>query len=313
MQGEDFELAERYTNMTKILFLTVWYCAIYPASLFMCSFALFVNYFTDRFSLMRSWKRAPSLGSRMSKFSRRYFFPLSIVSMAVLSSFYWAGFPFDNLCQLDQEIGQDYAGTWIVGNETIVVEASDPAFGFCLQNFWRYDRDEKRFPFLPEFQRSGAEWMTDEQETVTRLWGWTSVGVIIFVLTKIVLAWWKALRGMFRSTYRPCGDDQHIPFSEVPSISAYIPQVDSNVFSYPLLACTTQDMDPELLDFNDPDRPLEYYDLTRDADVLLHGTDVSSKTVFSQVFHWPPPEPSTEPSVPEEEVILDHDDEGSSS
>jgi hypothetical protein len=52
MQGQEFELAERYTNMTKILFLTFWYCSIYPGTFFMCSFALFVNFFMDRFSLM---------------------------------------------------------------------------------------------------------------------------------------------------------------------------------------------------------------------------------------------------------------------
>lgn len=52
MQGEEIELAERYTNMTKIFFLTLWYCSIYPGTFFMCSFALLINFFVDRFSLM---------------------------------------------------------------------------------------------------------------------------------------------------------------------------------------------------------------------------------------------------------------------
>jgi hypothetical protein len=38
--GTEMELAERYTNMTKMLFLAFWYCAIYPQGMFMCSFAL---------------------------------------------------------------------------------------------------------------------------------------------------------------------------------------------------------------------------------------------------------------------------------
>jgi hypothetical protein len=39
----------------------------------------------------------------------------------------------------------------------------------------------------------------------------------------------------------------------------------------------------------DPDHPdYKFYDLTRDAEVLLRGTDVSSKIVFSQVAHYPP-------------------------
>lgn len=98
MQGQVVELAERYTNMTKILFLALWYCSIYPCTLFLCSFALLVNFFTDRFSLMRTWKRAPMLGNTISSFSRKYFFSAAIVAMAIASSYYWSGFPFDNLC-----------------------------------------------------------------------------------------------------------------------------------------------------------------------------------------------------------------------
>jgi hypothetical protein len=65
MQGTEVELAERYTNMTKMLFLTLWYCAIFPSSFFMCSVAMLVNYFLDRFSLMRTWKRPSLLGPQM--------------------------------------------------------------------------------------------------------------------------------------------------------------------------------------------------------------------------------------------------------
>jgi hypothetical protein len=49
MQGQVFELAERYTNMTKILFLGLWYCSIYPGALFMTSFILFMNYFVGTY------------------------------------------------------------------------------------------------------------------------------------------------------------------------------------------------------------------------------------------------------------------------
>ncbi|KAI2497599.1 Calcium-activated chloride channel [Fragilaria crotonensis] len=66
MQGAEIELAERYTNMTKILFLTLWYCSIFPGALFFCSFALGVNYFVDGFCLMRTWKRLPHLGTHFA-------------------------------------------------------------------------------------------------------------------------------------------------------------------------------------------------------------------------------------------------------
>jgi hypothetical protein len=88
MKGLEVELAERYTNMTKILFLALWYSSIYPVGLFMSAFALFINYFTDRHSLMRTWKRAPPLGPGISEFSRRYFVTLSFVAMAFMSSYF---------------------------------------------------------------------------------------------------------------------------------------------------------------------------------------------------------------------------------
>lgn len=84
-QGTVYELAERYTDMTKvneilfwfvpyltcshssyfmlkIMFLCLWYSAIFPGAFFLCSFSLLIKYYVDRFSLMRTWKRAPQLG-----------------------------------------------------------------------------------------------------------------------------------------------------------------------------------------------------------------------------------------------------------
>ena len=81
MQGSIVELAERYTAVAKLLFLTFWYCAIYPGAFFFCAFALQTIYFLDRLSLMRTWKRVPKLGSTISQFNRRYFLPLSVLGM----------------------------------------------------------------------------------------------------------------------------------------------------------------------------------------------------------------------------------------
>jgi hypothetical protein len=45
------------------------------------------------------------------------------------------------------------------------------------------------------------------------------------------------------------GDDQNIKWSEVPHISAYIPQVKSPFFSYPLIVVETDEVDPTLYDW----------------------------------------------------------------
>ena len=64
--------------------------------------------------------------------------------------------------------------------------------------------------------------------------------------------------------------------------------VESPVFSYPLLACTVDEMDKDMLDWTDPEHPHEFYDLTKDAQALIRGSDISEKVVFSQVGHYPP-------------------------
>jgi hypothetical protein len=198
--------------MTKILFLALWYCSIYPAALLMCSFYTFINFFTDRFSLMRTWKRAPALGTTISKFSRRYFFSTAIVAMAVVSSYFWSGFPFDNLCSNEDDlVDSSYYGTWNITTFTlgrtftVTVDSSDYTFRYCLQDLYR--TSGRNFPALPQFQPAGSDWMTDDQEKVTTLYGWTSVGVLAIVALSFVWGWYQSFRGLFRSTYEVCMTD----------------------------------------------------------------------------------------------------------
>jgi hypothetical protein len=100
----------------------------------------------------------------------------------------------------------------------------------------------------------------------------------------------QSLLLLFVCLLQPNGDDQEINFSDVPSMSTYVPQVSSTVFSYPLFACNIDGIDEELFDWTDPDRPHSFYDLTKDADEVLRGSDVSQKHVFSTLRHWRPKE-----------------------
>mmetsp|Transcript_61923 Transcript_61923/g.182928 ORF Transcript_61923/g.182928 Transcript_61923/m.182928 type:complete len:299 (+) Transcript_61923:2317-3213(+) len=287
MQGQIYELAERYTNMTKILFLALYYCAIYPCALFLCSFALFINFFTDRFSLMRTWKPAPKLGTRIATLSRKYFLSVAIVAMAVLGSYHWSGFPYDNLC--DGEETDQYQGVWMVdGKEELVV--SNYTVRYCKQDLLDLD-DIIAFPALPKWQPEGDEWMTADQERITRIYGWTSVAVLAGVCLIFIKGIITSMKDMFRGTYKPCGDDQGINFSDVKSIAAYIPEVSIAFVPFPLIASDIDGLDEELFEWENPDKPYSCYDLTRDAELLLKGTDCTkdpSKRVFTKVRHWPP-------------------------
>ena len=249
---------------------------------------------------MRTWKRPPQLGAKISEFSRRYFFSLAIVAMAIMSSYYWAGFPFDNLCPMeDDTVNATFTGDWLVTpfyTKTttkafpITIPVGAPMYRKCLQDFFRFPKDRSHFPFpfVSSTQLDGEEWMTPDQEDATDIYGWAVFAVIIFVALGFVHGWFTGLMSLFRGSYEARGDDQNIPFSKVPTITTYIPEVESSIFPYPLLACNVDNIDPDLLAWTDPDRPYAYYDLTKDAEVLLRGQDVSTKVVFSQIAHFPP-------------------------
>jgi hypothetical protein len=294
MQGAEIQLAERYTNMTKILFLAVWYCSLFPATLFLCSFALGIIYLTDRFSLMRTWKRIPQLGTRISQFSRRYFLSASIVAMAIVSAYSWAGFPFDNLCKNDSPVNDAYIGRFNLTRANghvfseVIINSNDASYRYCLQDMIRFRN--VGFPALSKWQPKGDEWMSDEQEILVDIFGWTSLVFLGFAALFIVFLVVKSVLNMFTAKHVSCGEDQGIPFSQVPSISTFVPQVESSLYSYPLLACHSNGVDVDLFDWTDPERPHSYYDLTEDADELIGDRSVRDKLVFSIVSHVPSPE-----------------------
>lgn len=330
MRGEVWYLAERFTNMSKrkcipaiehplilyltlqyftpVFFLTLWYSSIYPFGFFMCAVALLINMFADRFSLMRTWGRAPSLGPSISHFSRRYFFGVAISAMAISSSYSWAGFPYDNLClndinETDDDSNGYYTGSWDVTSidgsriASVTVSEGDPSYKYCKQSLYWYGKGFN-FPAIPYWQTEGEEWMTNEQELLTRIFGWSSFALVIATLSWILIISVQTM--LFRSNYEACGDDQGIPFSEVPVISSYIPEVRSDLFSYPLLAVDTDDVDEELYEWKDAERPYSYYDLSRDAQTVLNGAKSKDeiKTLFSSVTYWKANETSNMKSLP---------------
>eukprot|EP00541_Cyclophora_tenuis_P005816 CAMPEP_0116559546 /NCGR_PEP_ID=MMETSP0397-20121206/10460_1 /TAXON_ID=216820 /ORGANISM="Cyclophora tenuis, Strain ECT3854" /LENGTH=448 /DNA_ID=CAMNT_0004085335 /DNA_START=325 /DNA_END=1671 /DNA_ORIENTATION=- len=292
MSGSRFELAERYTNMTKTLFLALWYSALFPGALFLCAVTLVVTYNADRFSLMRTWSRQPLLGTSLAKFSRRYFFSSALVAMAVVSAYTWAGFPFDNICKTGTKVDKAFVGTFKLDVKdgtkgTTSVQQEDFEYNYCLQALLQ--PPNVKFPPVPDKQPSSLKWMTPDQEMLSRVYGWTSVvavGLFVWVILYTIV---KTIENIFRRSYKPQGKDQMVPFSKIPSASTYIPQVQSGLYSYPLLACSCTGLDPDIFDWQDPDRPHKYYDLTLDAMDIIEGCDDGTKRVFSIVSHRQPP------------------------
>lgn len=240
---------------------------------------------------MRTWKRAPPLGPGISEFSRRYFVNASFLAMAIMSSYFWASFPFDNLCENDYPAPPAYYGNKTIfrfdSNETefLLANETTPSFRYCNQDFFTAAgrRFAERFPYVPSNQPEGDEWMTDEQESVTQIYGWAAVAACVLIGITFIQGWVESVVQWLWGDSISIVDDQRVNFSDVTNISAYIPHVASDVFSYPLFVCAMDGIGEEVIDWRDPLRKHAYYDLTKDAEKILEGIDISNKCVFSQV------------------------------
>lgn len=211
--------------MTKILFLAFFYCAIYPAALFLAGISLYVNYYTDSFSLMRTWMPgkfksqipsdsfisifltiiffsmiiAPKLGTSISYLSRKYFFSAALVALVVASSYYWSGFPFDNLCE-DKSSNLPVSFTADIGDETLLFEKGSSIYTFCHQDLLRpLDDLTVYFPAIPHWvkEQEEGDWMTEDQRRLCQIYGWTTVAVFAFVVLKFILQAIWTLKNLF--------------------------------------------------------------------------------------------------------------------
>lgn len=163
------------------------------------------------------------------------------------------------------------------------IDQDAEVYKFCNQDLRSLEKQS--FPALPEFQPSGEEWMTSEQEQVVSAHGWTSL--IILCITVVLIFGIMMLRVYWKvsGTKISRGVDQKIPFSDVCAIDSYIPNVSSSLIPYPLLLCNIQDIDPRLFNWIDEDNPHSQYDITNDVCEIL-GTTCYPE-VFAKVKHWP--------------------------
>jgi hypothetical protein len=92
--------------------------------------------------------------------------------------------------------------TFLNGTVADVTVAKDTNVVFCRQNW--YSQDGFSFPALPNvLQGQGLRWMSESQEKLCQLFGWTSVVVLVFfVLILFGASLTRFIVGLFRGTYK---------------------------------------------------------------------------------------------------------------
>jgi len=269
--GATYYLSERYTDMTNMLFLTFYYATLLPAGFFLAAIALLVHYWTDKYCLLRLWATAPPIGSEIGYITRTYFFTIALVVYAMVSAYNYASFPYDNACESETSVPDDYVGSFQATNgegQSVLIDiaSEEKVYFHCNQ-----DMAEFAFPAVPSNQPQGSEWMALEQQDFANvLFGSTSFGVIAAIFT----LWLTKLCAREAASTES--------FSSPPVKNAYVPQAKLAGDPFPILFCDVSKIDPELMSWEDPNHP----------DYKIHNTiyacGLENKQVFSTIHHWPP-------------------------
>ena len=185
-RGSKQDLGEKYTNMTKTIFFSFFYSVLFPSGFLLGALAISATYATDKFLLLRSWGAMPELGDDVAKLSRRLFFPICLVTLAIVSQFYWSAYPFDNVCDTDETV--DSKENNLIGTYTLST-GKDPQSSFFVtvipgNKLYRYcDQDymERFSALISFFHMEKDDWMSLEQEEWTYLFGLLWIGTLVVI------------------------------------------------------------------------------------------------------------------------------------
>jgi len=244
-----------------------------------------IHYWTDKFCLLRNWAQIPDIGPKITLFSA-YFFTASVVLFAVCSSYSFARFPYDNACQnKDSAVDKAYVGNYVAydmdGREVeISVQENDPTYVYCLQDMYRYS--PIAFPPIASKQPYGQQWMTTDQERITKLLGFTTVSIVIFVSLLLVYHFLIApIISRCSRNYEPRGEAMKQKFTEVKEICAYVPQSRLHGYPFPVILCDLRHIHINYIGWKCPDHPHEYYNVANDIPSL-------TSSAFAIVKQWIP-------------------------
>lgn len=323
--GTPYNLGERYTDLTKVLFVCFFYSALFPASFWFGFAILLVQYHADKWCLLRIWGYSPSLGNTLAVYSRKYFFTGASLAFIIASAYAWAQFPYDDVCDKEGESVTrteiPYTGVTLLkdilaaGTEgeaatvNITVGQEESVY-FCSQGY--RGRPGINFPPQVEDQPGDLRWMTESQETLVNVYYWSVIfAVVVFVLGSFLTTIVNTIKTWLSSHYEERGASQKIDFSCNLDIEAYVPRVKLRTYPFPFLAANVDDLDERLLGFTDKDNSVDHHNMVFDVPYPgMHRTKRMSpdqpappqsetpvadsqsedqQPIFGVVKHYPPP------------------------
>ncbi|TYZ69323.1 hypothetical protein PybrP1_004060 [[Pythium] brassicae (nom. inval.)] len=92
--GANWALAERYTQISKTVGTVLFFKSLIPTGLVITSLSLFLNYWVDKYCLLRKWKVPPKFDGMLARSSRYHLLFMALTSLVMMGHWY-DGWPFD--------------------------------------------------------------------------------------------------------------------------------------------------------------------------------------------------------------------------
>jgi hypothetical protein len=209
--GSDWNLADRYTDMIKTLFVAMFYSVLMPHGLWLAAFAMASTFWADKYCLLRCWAQKPDVSTDITKIAQNSIAFCLLIQMFMAT--YWiSGYPFDNACH---EKGSSGGWHW---------KECDRGSHYDSAMNW----------ILP----SEREDMTDAQKTMVGHYGIMNVTMIAVVFfAMFFFDAWKYIQrewiGYYSNSTKMFNED----YNHVPHIRAFVPMVQKSISEAPMLAC----------------------------------------------------------------------------
>lgn len=190
--GTKWSLSNRYVEISKITFISLFYSFIMPISLFVASIAFIVQFAFDRYSLLRKWSPVPMLDAAVASEMKKEFLLAITFHMYVTSRFIYS---------------------WPMDSAVAMTNGTDVEYKYV-------DRTPS---FLP-WNLTVKEYMTDTQKQLLPPY----VAFLTIVLAITLYQWFfeNGLQYIFNLYFLnidKVATTIHIPYSSVHGIKTYTP------------------------------------------------------------------------------------------
>jgi hypothetical protein len=274
--------AERYADMTKTLFLSLFWCALYPQGLFITALAYFICYTLDKYCLLRSWSTPAALDDDLTKKSRAHI-AMALYVHVVMTMVFYSGWPFDNTCP---KIPHRHLSKDVLRVAQLALNVtSDYVYEECNQN---------PLGHLGTILAGGStveDFMYGHQKHAVSLYA-----TIVMFMTVVLIGVFfgktvvESVYGLFYGSYSAETDAQNINFSSVENMQAFIPEMRHPKLTFPLIATSIEGFPDTYCSFEDEGRPGLFEAMCLNS--LKDFPDLKAEAreaLFSKVKHYPPP------------------------